>query len=305
MPSNILVIGSSNLDLIVRLPHLPTVGQTVTDGRFYQANGGKGANQAVAAARAGGNVTFLTAVGKDDAGSAMLESFKRDGMDMNHVIVASDTHTGTALIMFDKRGDNYLAVAPGANDRVTATHIDAAENLIRNAAMIVMQMELPAAATQRALEVAKQSNIPVLFNFAPARLGEVHVTDAMTGLVVNENEASELTGKPVTNAAEAQVAAAILRARGPRFVLVTLGAQGVCGIDENGAFQEGAIPAKAVDTTAAGDTFCGALAVALVEKSPLRDAIRFASAAAAISVTRIGAQPSIPTRREIDAMLKR
>ena len=301
MPKSFLmVIGSSNADMIVRVPRLPAVGETVTDGQFMQTFGGKGANQAVAAARAGGQVTFLTCVGEDALGAAMRENFLRDGIDVSHVLQTGEAPSGAALVMFDPRGDNYLAVAPGANYRLNPPHIEAAAELIAGCGMVVMQMEIPADTTQCALDIARRRGVPVLFNFAPVRTRDVPVQPAMTGLVVNEIEAAELAGRAVGSREEAFAAADALRRLGPRFVIVTLGRDGACVADGAGIFHVPAFPVVPVDSTAAGDTFCGALAVALVEERPLPEAVRFASAAAAISVTRMGAQPSIPTREEIE-----
>jgi ribokinase len=301
--SRILVIGSANVDRIIRLPHLPARGETVTDGQFMQTLGGKGANQAVAAARAGGAVTFLAALGCDPEGDAMHAAFARDGIDVSLALRVADTPSGAALVMCDAHGDNYLAVAPGANDRIRPAHIDAAASAIAAAKMIVLQMEIPSDSTRRALELAAQARVPVLFNYAPVRARDVPVSGQMTWLVVNEVEAAALSGLPVSSRDEAFRAAEVLRRQGPRGVMVTLGCDGACILDSAGSLYAPAFSVAPVDSTAAGDTFCGALAVALVEGRPLPDAVRFASAAAAIGVTRLGAQSSIPVRPEIDAFL--
>ncbi|MBC8137346.1 MAG: ribokinase [Fibrella sp.] len=304
MKNQIVVIGSSNADRIMQLPHLPAVGETVTDGVYSQAWGGKGANQAVAAARAGGNVVFLNAVGADAEGTAMTQSFAADGIGTSRMIVAPDVASGAALVLFDGEGRNYLAVAPGANYALRPEHIVANAEVIQSAAYIIMQMEIPVDTTLSALAMAQSAGVPVLFNFAPARTLDVPVSAAMTGLVVNENEATALSGITVTDRATAQSAGESLLAKGPRFVIVTLGADGAFVMSGDGLREH--IPAfrvTPVDTTAAGDTFCGALTVALVEGKPLADACRFASAASALSVTKAGAQPSVPHRAEIEAFL--
>lgn len=300
----IVVIGSANVDMVVRLPSLPSRGETVTDGEFLQVFGGKGANQAVAAARAGGDVALITCLGRDAPGDAMVKSFRGDGIDVRGIVRTDLAPSGAALVMFDRHGDNYLAVAPGANYQLTPGHVEAAESVIRHAAMLVMQLEIPVDTTRTTLALAEKAGVPVLFNYAPARTCHLPVSSQMTGLVVNEIEASELSGLSVSNRAQALAAARKLKARGPRFVIVTLGRHGACVVGGNEVFHVPAFPVKPVDSTAAGDTYCGALAVALVEGRPLAEASTFAAAAAAISVTRAGAQPSIPTRTHIQRFLR-
>jgi ribokinase len=303
--ARILVVGSSNVDFIMSLGRLPSPGETVMGGQFSQAFGGKGANQAVAAARAAGAVTFATGVGDDHVGAQMLESFGRDGIDTRHAVRAPGTPSGSALIMFDRQGHNYIAVAPGANFALLPEHLNAP--MFESAQAVVMQMEIPVATTLRALELAQAAQTPVVFNFAPAQSREVRVSDAMTVLVVNEHEAEWLSQMPVRSAGQAFAAARALQAQGPRIVMVTLGGDGVVFVSPASEEHVPAFAASARDTTAAGDTFCGAFAVAWAQagasESALGEAVRFASAAAAISVTREGAQPSIPHRAEIEALL--
>jgi ribokinase len=305
MTRRVLVIGSTNVDFIMKLPHLPAKGQTVTDGRFMQTFGGKGANQAVAAARAGGSVTFLTCLGEDAYARQITDNFQRDRIDTSRIVIESSQPTGSALVMFDERGDNYLAVAPGSNYALTPAHVRACADLFTASDMLVMQMELTASATQTTLRLAESHHLPVIFNYAPVRDAPVPVGPAMTTLVVNEQEAGELAHRPVTNAEDAATVARKLRESGPRIVVVTLGAQGVVAVADGQVVTLAALPVKPVDTTAAGDTFCGALGVALAEQQPLADAIRFANAAAAVCVTAMGAQPSIPHRAVFMKLLNR
>jgi ribokinase len=286
----------------MRLAALPAVGQTVGGGAFMQAWGGKGANQAVAAARAGGRVTFIACVGDDAPGRAMLEEFRQDDIDVSRAKIAPDCATGSAMILCDARGENLIAVAPGANARLSADDVDQNAEVIAAAGMLILQMEVPAATNARALELARQHGVPVLFNYAPVHPRDLPVTLAMSVLVVNETEASGLVDAPVTGVDSAFAAARTLRRQGPHLVVVTLGRHGACAVSDAGELHTPALPVTAVDSTAAGDTFCGALAVALVEQQPLGEALRFATAAAAICVTRRGAQPSIPTRQQIVAM---
>jgi len=304
----ITVVGSSNVDMIMRLPRLPGAGETVTEGEFSRVFGGKGANQAVAAARAGGRVSFVTAVGAEDPGPALLAAYAADGIDTEASLVApAGVPTGTALILVDSvAGENSIAVAPGANFQLSPEHIDAhCDALLRDSTLLVLQMEIPAPTVAHVLRRAGEFDTPVLLNYAPARaLGEVPLDGRVTLLVVNEHEAAALAGVPVGGVGEARAAAEVLLRDGPANVIVTLGPDGSLLVGRDGLREHvPSFPITPVDTTAAGDTFCGALAVALVEGATLPDAARFASAAGALSVTRPGAQPSIPRRAEIDTFL--
>ncbi len=303
--TRITIIGSANTDFIMKVPHLPALGETVTDCDFMQTFGGKGANQAVAAARAGGNVGFIGGLGDDSFGKQIRTNLQADGIDITHIVTAAEQATGSALVMFDSHGDNYLTVAPGANYALTPEHIESCTEIIRDSAMIVMQMEIPVETIRRVLEIAERYETQVLFNFAPVRTKELPVTSAMTLLVVNELEAEALTGLTVRDMAQAETAARKLLTYGSFLVIVTLGAQGAVAVGQR---EVGCVPAYSVtpvDTTAAGDVFCGALAVALATdlSTNLHDAVEFATAAASLSVTRMGAQPSIPKRDEILAFL--
>jgi ribokinase len=304
MPHVLTIIGSANVDMIMQVPHLPAPGETVTGGTFQQVFGGKGANQAVAAARAAAGVScsFIACVGRDVFAGPMLAGFSADGLDTSPVIQDDFAPTGTALITIDAAAENCIAVAPGANYRLLPEHIEARRELIARSSMLVLQMEIPLATTRRIIEIAGECGTPVLLNYAPMVSRELELDARVHYLVVNETEAQQLSGWAAGTVAEAAGAAKQLRLRGHRAVIVTLGAQGAVVADEGGERHIPALPAVPVDTTAAGDTFCGALAVALVEGSPLDDAMRFASAAAAIAVSRLGAQPSIPWRAEIESL---
>lgn len=309
MTANIAVIGSTNVDLIMKMPRLPQRGETVTDAQFVQTFGGKGANQAVAAARAGGRVDFVGCVGDDRYGTAIVENLQADGVGVEFVFTAQGVASGIALVMIGEGGDNYLSVAPGANYRLTQAHIEQARGVIDRAALVLLQCEITPDALDRVIEIAAAQQRPVMLNLAPARpLAEASLR-RLGCLVLNESEASFLCGFTVDSPASAAEAAKQLHQRGPQVVLITLGVQGVQGVVGVAAggtpLQAPAFDVKAVDTTAAGDVFCGVLAAALVERQPLPEALRLASAAAALSVTRLGAQPSIPTRAETEAFLRR
>ncbi|NBD38890.1 MAG: ribokinase [Verrucomicrobia bacterium] len=309
MKTKITVIGSANIDFIMRAPHLPALGETVTDCSFLQTFGGKGANQAVAAARAGGAVTFVGALGNDPYEPIMRRNFLDDGIDVEHLAKCDDLSSGTALVMFDGEGNNYLTVAPGSNYRVTPDSVRAAEEAIAATDWIILQQEIPLEANQAALELAAKYDRPVLFNFAPAHELRLKPGPAIHGLVVNEIEAAAVAGLDTSprDVPEAATAARKLLDRGGhRFVIVTLGSKGSVALTRSGeSFHVPAAPCKAVDSTAAGDTFCGALAVALAENKPLEEAARFAAAAAALAVAKAGAQPSIPRRPRIESALLR
>jgi len=305
MKNKIVVIGSSNVDLLMKMDHLPEKGETVTDAEFFQVYGGKGANQAVAAARAGGKVAFVNCVGEDAYTPQMVQNYKNDGIDTTWVFQEKGVASGHALIMIGGAGMNYLSVAPGANYRLTPEKIDLAMPIISEAAMIVMQYEITEAAIKHVVDIANRLGIPVMFNLAPARAFDPEYISKMDILVLNEVEAGFLADMPVNNEAEAENAARVLVNRGVKKVIITLGSKGAFVMTKDEKVQVPAYKVEAVDTTAAGDTFCGALAVALVEGKSLRESLQFASAAAAISVTRIGAQPSAPTRKEIEGFLRK
>ena len=305
MKNKIVVIGSSNVDLLMKMDHLPEKGETVTNAEFFQVYGGKGANQAVAAARAGGNVAFVNCVGEDAYTPQMVQNYKDDGIDTSFVFHEKGLASGHALIMIGGEGMNYLSVAPGANYLLTPAKIDEAIPIIDEAAMIVMQYEIPEETIKYVIDLANSKGIPVLWNCAPARAFDFSYIPKINILVLNEVEAGFLAEMPVENESDAEKAAEKLVAKGVEKVIITLGSQGAFVVTKNEKVSVPSYKVEAVDTTAAGDTFCGAFAVALVEGKSLKEALQFASAAAAISVTRMGAQPSAPSRVEIDGFLKK
>ena len=301
----IVVVGSSNTDMIIQLAHIPRPGETILGGEFSSAAGGKGANQAVAAARAGGSVTFVARVGKDIFGDQAVAGFKRDGINVDHVIPDQTAPSGVALIFVAKDGENSIAVAGGANGELAPADVKKAATAIRAAAVLVAQLETPLATVQAAAAIAAKAGVCFILNPAPSRPLPDALLKLVSILTPNETEAELLTGIKVTNEATAAKAADQLLARGVGTVILTLGSRGAFIADAVGKQLVPGFKVKALDTTAAGDTFNGALAVALAEGKALSDAVRFANAAAAISVTRLGAQPSAPKRREIEHFLKR
>lgn len=299
----ILVIGSSNTDLIVKVARIPKPGETILGGEFVRAAGGKGANQAVAAARAGGLVTFIARVGCDANGEAALAGFVADGINVKHVIRDARSPSGVALILVDREGENSIAVAAGANDELSPSDVHQAKKAIRGVGVVLLQLETPLATVMESAKLAAAAGVRVVLNPAPARPLPDQLLKLVYLLTPNQSEAELLTGVTVVNEATATLAADKLLARGVQNVIITMGARGafVAGINLRQWWP--GFKVKAVDATGAGDVFNGALSVALAEERPLPEAARFASAAAAISVTRFGAQPSAPTRPEIAALL--
>lgn len=302
--AGILVIGSSNTDMILQLDRLPRRGETILGGEFVTAAGGKGANQAVAAARAGGQVTFIARVGQDMFGDQALAGFRRDGIDVRHVVRDRQAPSGVALIFVAKDGENCIAVAGGANGRLSPADVRQAKPAFAGASAVVMQLETPLETVQAAAELAAQAGVPVILNPAPAQPLPAKLLELVSILTPNETEAELLTGVKVTDDTSAAQAAEKLMKRGVRTVIVTLGARGAFVASAEVRQRVPGFKVKPVDTVAAGDVFNGALAVALGEGRPLLDAVRFANAAAAIAVTRLGAQPSAPKRREIERLIR-
>ena len=303
MKKKIVVIGSSNIDMIMKMDRLPRIGETITDAEFIQTFGGKGANQAVGAVRAGGEVAFVNCTGDDAYTPQMLKNFSNDGLDIRFVFQEKVIASGYALVMIGDQGNNYLSVAPGANYRLTPAKIDEAMPVIKESAMILMQYEIPEQTIKHVFDIAKEKNIPVLWNFAPARPFDLSYIGKTTILIVNETEAEFLCGFPVESNEDAEKAGQQLLRMGAKLVIITLGKRGAFALSLTDKIYVPAFKVKVVDTTAAGDVFCGSFAVAQVEGKSLKDSLIFASAAAALCVTKMGAQPSAPTRNEIKNFL--
>jgi ribokinase len=303
-PHSVVVVGSSNTDMIIRVAHVPRPGETLLGGEFSTAPGGKGANQAVAAARAGGRVAFVARLGRDLLGDAALAGFRREGMGLSHVFRDPAQPSGVALIFVGADGENSIGVAGGANQQLSVSDIRRARSLISKARVLLLQLETPLATVQAAARIGREAGVEVILNPAPAcALPDALLRD-VSMLTPNETEATLLSGLTVNDPASAAKAAQVLLRRGVGRVIITLGAQGALLATGEGSRLIPGFKVKAVDTTAAGDVFNGALAVCLAEGRALFDAVRFAHAAAALSVTRHGAQPSIPTRAKIESMLR-
>lgn len=297
---NILVVGSSNTDMVVQSDHLPRPGETVLGGTFFMNPGGKGANQAVAAARLGGDVTFVCKVGNDIFGQQASRLFEDEGIDTSFVFTDPVNPSGVALISVDSNAENCISVASGANANLLPSDLKQLDKAMDKADLVLMQLEIPLVTVEHVADVASRKGKRVILNPAPA----CKLTDELLGklflITPNETEAEMISGIKVTDELSAKEAARVIKAKGVENVIVTLGSKGA--LLYTGSIVE-IIPAErveAIDTTAAGDVFNGALVVALSEGYSLRDASRFASKASAISVTRAGAQSSAPYRYEIN-----
>ncbi|KJG16778.1 ribokinase [Photobacterium angustum] len=301
--SKLVVLGSVNADHVLQVPSFPRPGETL-HGRNYQViPGGKGANQAVAAARLNADIGFIASVGDDAFGMMMHDNFIKDGIDVRGVKTEVGTPTGIAMIQVSDCGENSICLSAEANNKLTEQAIESDLDTIRQAEYLLMQLETPMCGIEKAAKVAKLANTTVILNPAPARELSDELLACVDVITPNETEAEVLTGVTVTDNQSAQQAADILHGKGIKTVMITLGAKGVW-LSQNGSGDIiSGFRVEATDTTAAGDTFNGALVTGLLEGLALESAIKFAHAAAAISVTRFGAQTSIPTREEVDAFL--
>jgi ribokinase len=302
-PPRVCVLGSSNIDLTFRTARLPRPGETLAGQAFQLGFGGKGANQAVMAARLGARVTMVSRVGSDVFGEQTMRNYQEHGVDSTHILRDRDRPTGVASIVVDDAGQNCILIVPGANAGLSPQDVRAATPTIEGAGVLLCQLEVPLETTQEAFRVARAARVRTILNPAPAAPLPDELLRLTDLCIPNESEAELLTGQRVTTPAEAEAAARAIRARGPSAVLVTLGQRGVLIAEGETVEHVPAVPVAAVDASGAGDAFIGSLAVFLVEGVPLREAARRANAVAALSVTRPGTQASFPTRTEVEAML--
>ena len=304
---SIVVIGSSNTDMVVKTSHIPAGGETVLGGDFFMNAGGKGANQAVAAARYGNRVVFIAKTGDDLFGAKARETLQKDGIVTDYVFLDKEHPSGVALITIDKDAENCIVVASGANMHLCAADIDAAAEEIRSADVVLMQLECPIETVEYATRMATEAGVPVILNPAPAPAEPLR-EELLRNLYLitpNRSEASRISGIEVKDMESAQRAAKAIYDMGPHNVIITLGAEGSLIYDGQMFMRVEAIRVEAVDTTAAGDTYNGVLASVIAEGRSLIEAANEANRASAISVTRMGAQPAAPTRKEIEEMKKR
>jgi ribokinase len=302
--AKLVVLGSINADHILNINQFPQPGETVIGQQYKVAFGGKGANQAVAAGRSGADIAFIACVGADDIGERIRQQLATDRIDTQPIEAIADSTTGVALIFVNAEGENVIGIDAGANAAVTPDYLNRYRQRVIDADALLMQLESPLETVIAAAKLAKQHQTQVILNPAPACELSDELLAMIDMITPNETEAQRLTGIAVNNDADAERAANILHDKGIGCVIITLGSRGVW-LSENGKGK--LVPGfkvKAVDTIAAGDTFNGALVTALLEGKVMSDAVRFAHAAAAIAVTRPGAQPSVPWREEIDAFLQ-
>jgi len=301
--ARIVVVGSSNTDMVVQSRRIPAPGETILGGKFVMAAGGTGANQAVAAARLGASVTFVARVGNDVFGRDALANFEKEGIDTRFIAIDPAEPSGVALIMVDEKGENCISVAPGANSRLSPDDVRRARSAIEQADVLLVQLEIPLETVEAAAELAAGAGTRVVLNPAPAQSLPERLLRRVDVLTPNETEATHLAGIRVSGEDSWALAACVLRQQGVETVVITRGAAGAF---LSGAEGESGVPTAAitpVDTTGAGDSFNAALAVALAEGRDMASAVRFANLAGACSATRLGAQPSLPTREDLDRFI--
>jgi ribokinase len=304
MQPKIVVIGSANTDMIVRTPHIPRAGETVLGNDFMQSRGGKGANQAVAAARLGAQVTFVARLGKDHFGQAAFAAYEKEGINTRYIVWDDEAPTGVALIMIDSEGEDIICVAPGANGKLSTADILKAEEAIKSADCILLQLEIPISTVDFAIRLASKYHVRVVLNPAPmAKLSE-DLLEKVDVLTPNETEAARLTGNHVSHPRD--LAYDVNRKFGIKNVIVTMGKEGavLSRLHSPSPIEIPAFPVESVDATGAGDAFNGGLVVALARGDQLEEAVRYANAVGALATTREGAQSSSPTALEVEAFLK-
>jgi ribokinase len=303
MTARVTIVGSLNMDLVARVPRLPQPGETIIGGDFHTAPGGKGANQAVAAARLGAQVSIVGRVGCDAFAESLLNNLTAAGVDHSYVIQDPEAATGVALIAVEDAGQNSIVVVSGANMCLSPADVDGAEATIASADALLLQLESPLGTVIRAAEVARAHGVMVILNPAPARSLPAALMSLVDVLIPNESETALLTGLPIGDQAQAEAAAATLRGMGVGTVILTLGERGALLAQARAIELVPAFEVTPVDTTGAGDAFVGGFAVALAEGRSPAEAVRWGNAAGAVATTRLGAQPSMPTRQMVERLL--
>jgi len=297
--SSIVVVGSSNTDMVVLTDHLPAGGETVLGGEFFMNPGGKGANQAVAASRLGGAVTFIAKIGNDIFGKQAVELLKKEGINTSYILEDPDHPSGIALITVDRQGENCIVVASGSNANLRQGDIQKVKEIIQQAGIVLLQLEIPQPSVEYVVQIAAAAGAKVILNPAPARTLPDELLGRLSIITPNETETEILTGIKIKDEESAERAAIKLREKGVDTVIITMGSRGAFVFNDDVCEMIPAPAVQAIDTTAAGDVFNGALSVALSENKSIYEAVFYACSAASISVTRRGAQASAPFRNEI------
>ena len=298
----IVVIGSSNTDLIAKVKNFPAAGETIEGISYMQAMGGKGANQAMAAHKLGGDVSFITSLGDDSNGQHALEYYKNEGLKVSSSLIVEDIPSGTAIILVDEQGENCIVISPGANQKLSPSYIQKIEKKIEEADILVLQMEIPFETVKAVCKLSKKYNKQLILNVAPARKLDEEILKNVDVLLVNETEAATISGEEIDLIGKVAVVDKLL-SMGAKTVVLTLGKAGCYFKNEQENLHIKAFAVDAIDTTAAGDTFCGALAAEISKGHSWHQALVFATAASAICVTKMGAQPSIPSEKAVNAFL--
>jgi ribokinase len=297
---DIVVLGSLNMDLVIKAPRAPDAGETIRGYDFQMIPGGKGANQAAAAAKLGGQVAMVGRVGADAFGPVLIDNMARQGVDTGHIAKDPEASTGVAVITVDDTGENRIVISAGANGRVNASDVDRAEDLMRDAQFLIVQLEIPLQVVDYAMDQAARHALKVILNPAPATSVSPQLLGRADYLVPNETETKLLTGFDVSDLTSAERAARQFLSYGAGEVIITLGEKGALRVTKAGATHVPAREVKAVDTTAAGDAFIGGLVVALVKGFTPDEAVRYAACAGTLAVTKFGAQTSLPSAEEVD-----
>lgn len=298
---DIIVVGSLNADLVVRSPRFPQPGETISGSDLLTIPGGKGANQAVAAARQGASVAMVGRVGKDSFGPELIHNLQKNHVDATGVLMDAGTASGTAIIVVDANGQNSIVLSPGGNGRITPADMDAVD--FSGYKLLLLQHEIPLDTVLSAAKHAKKSGVRVVLNPAPAYALPDELISLPDFILPNETELSLLTNQPVTDVASAESAAKMLLEHGAQNVIVTLGSKGALIVSREQVTHVDTYKVDVVDTTAAGDAFIGGFAFALLQNKSLEEAVRYGCACGALATTKLGAQPSLPTREEVERFL--
>jgi ribokinase len=300
----ICVLGSLHMDLIIKTYRMPKLGETLIGNEFHMRMGGKGANQAVAAAKLGADVVLIGRVGDDYFGDKMIENAEKRGVHVEYIKKEKGTSSSVALIVVDQKGDNFLLIAPGADMTYDESDVNRAREAIKKSDILLLQLEVPLCCVNRAIKTASECGTKVIFNLSPAKKVPNEILEKVFILTINEVEAEFLTGIKVKNVNSAKKSATRLLGDGVQNVVLTLGKRGAILVSEEGVYHARGLRVKAVDTTGAGDAFCGALAVAIAKGEDLKKAVDYANFAGALATTKIGAQEALPTKKDLENFIK-